>query len=128
MLFRNKGKQLSKRFLEVFAGNYASPPPFWFMSQAGRYMPEYRTLREKAGSFLKLCLNPEYAAEVTLQPVNKFNMDAAILFADILLIPLALGVDLKFENGEGPKLGKFEIPELNFDQAKLQPVYETIKI
>jgi uroporphyrinogen decarboxylase len=102
-----------KRFLEVFAGNYAGPPPFWFMRQAGRYMPEYRALREKAGSFLQLCMNPQYAAEITLQPLRKFNMDAAILFADILLVPMALGMALKFENGEGPKLGELDLANLN---------------
>lgn len=91
-------------------------------------MPEYRALREKAGSFLKLCMNPEYAAEVTLQPIRKFDMDAAILFADILLVPMALGVDLKFENGEGPKLGNMEHGTWKFDEAILQPVYETLKL
>lgn len=118
----------NKKLLKVLNGEVSSPPPFWFMRQAGRYMPEYRALREKAGSFLNLCFNPEYAAEVTLQPIRAFDMDAAILFADILLIPAALGVDLKFETGEGPVLGKFSPDELNFDESKLAPVYETLKI
>ena len=100
---------MRKKLLQVLSGAPATPPPFWFMRQAGRYMPEYRDLRARAGSFLQLCMNPQYAAEVTLQPIRKFNMDAAILFADILLIPMALGVDLKFEHGEGPKLGNWEM-------------------
>ena len=125
MSIRNK---LDKKLLQVLNGKAVSTPPFWFMRQAGRYMPEYRALREKAGSFLNLCMNPEYAAEVTLQPIRKFDMDAAILFADILLIPMALGVDLKFETGEGPILGKFAIENLKFDETKLHPVYETLKL
>lgn len=91
-------------------------------------MPEYRALREKAGSFLSLCFNSGYAAEVTMQPIHKFGMDAAILFADILLIPMALGQDLKFETGEGPKLGKLAVNGLMFKEEKLQPIYETLKL
>lgn len=119
---------MQPRFLKVFEGQSQFPPPFWFMRQAGRYMAEYRALRETAGSFLNLCMNPVYAAEVTLQPIRKFDMDAAILFADILLVPMALGIDLKFENGEGPKLGSFDIEKLQYDQTKLQPVFETLKL
>ena len=74
------------------------------MRQAGRYLPEYRALREKAGSFLKLCFTPEWAAEVTLQPIRRFGFDAAILFSDILVIPHALGRELRFVEGEGPRL------------------------
>lgn len=97
------------------------------MRQAGRYMPEYRELRTHAGSFLNLCMNPDWATEVTLQPIRKFGMDAAILFADILLIPMALGVDLKFETGEGPILGGFRIQDLGFREEKLEPVYQTLR-
>lgn len=79
--------------------------PMWLMRQAGRYLPEYRAVRERAGSFLDLCYNPELAAEVTLQPLRRYDLDAAILFADILVVPHAMGLPLKFAEGEGPILG-----------------------
>ena len=78
--------------------------PVWMMRQAGRYLPEYRATREKAGSFLKLCMTPELACEVTLQPLDRYPLDAAILFSDILTIPHALGLGLQFETGEGPRI------------------------
>src|SRR5690606_5651536 len=78
--------------------------PVWMMRQAGRYLPEYRATRARAGSFLNLCMNPELACEVTLQPLARFPLDAAILFSDILTIPHALGLGLQFETGEGPKI------------------------
>ena len=90
--------------LEVFAGRALSPPPVWLMRQAGRYLPEYRAVREKAGSFLDLCYAPALAAEVTLQPIRRFGFDAAILFADILVVPDALGQRVEFLEGEGPRL------------------------
>jgi uroporphyrinogen decarboxylase len=93
-----------KPFLKALAGKTATPPPIWLMRQAGRYLPEYRELRASVGGFLELCLTPRLAAEVTLQPIRRYGFDAAILFADILLVPWALGQELAFVEGEGPKL------------------------
>src|SRR5499425_2004670 len=94
----------SSVILDVLANNVSTRTPIWLMRQAGRYLPEYRELRTKAGSFLDLCLNPTLAAEVTLQPVRRFGFDAAILFSDILVVPYALGQKVTFEAGEGPRL------------------------
>lgn len=101
---RAKGGEGRPLLLRVLGGEPTAIPPIWFMRQAGRFLPEYRAVREKAGSFLNLCFNPELAAEVTLQPVRRFDLDAAILFADILLIPHAMGQKLSFVEGEGPRL------------------------
>lgn len=90
--------------LDVLMRKPALRRPMWFMRQAGRYLPEYRAVREKAGSFLDLCYNPELAAEVTVQPLRRYDLDAAILFADILVVPHAMGLPLKFAEGEGPIL------------------------
>ena len=90
--------------MRALRGEALAVPPVWLMRQAGRYLPEYRAVRERAGSFLDLCYTPELAAEVTLQPIRRFGFDAAILFADILLVPQALGADLAFVEGEGPRL------------------------
>jgi uroporphyrinogen decarboxylase len=118
--------------LKVLAGQATRRPPIWLMRQAGRYLPEYRELRAKAGSFLDLCLTPKLAAEVTLQPIKRFGFDAAILFSDILVVPLALGQPVTFEAGEGPRLppigdaaGLSRIGE-EIDLAVLGPVFETI--
>ena len=92
------------RLLRPFAGEVPFPPPIWLMRQAGRYLPEYRAVREKAGSFLDLCYTPELATEVTLQPIRRYGFDAAILFADILVVPDALGQKVEFLEGEGPRL------------------------
>lgn len=98
------GSAVERRFLAPFRGQTLDVPPIWLMRQAGRYLPEYRATRAEAGSFLKLCYNPKLAAEVTLQPIRRYGFDAAILFADILIVPDALGQDVRFEEGEGPRL------------------------
>jgi len=121
-----------KKLLHVLSGKHFAVPPVWLMRQAGRYLPEYRAVREKAGGFLDLCLNPELAAEVTLQPVRRFGFDAAILFSDILVVPLALGRKIEFLAGEGPKLepldaGGFTGLRETVDQNVLAPVYETVR-
>src|SRR5262245_24348082 len=90
--------------LDVLSGHPAKRPPIWMMRQAGRYLPEYRKVREGAGGFLDLCFNPELAAEVTLQPIRRFGLDAAILFSDILVVPHGLGQTVGFAAGEGPQL------------------------
>jgi len=121
-----------KKFLRALAGETFEVPPVWLMRQAGRYLPEYRALRAEAGSFLDLCYDPERAAEVTLQPIRRFGFDAAILFADILLIPQALGQDLRFAEGEGPVLEPVRnadrLAALSMDGLHdgLAPVYETV--
>jgi len=117
--------------LRALAGETLPRPPIWLMRQAGRYLPEYRELRGRAKDFIHFCLNPEMAAEATLQPMRRFPLDAAIVFADILLIPLALGQKVWFEEGEGPKLGPLpKIAELEAALsgalALLAPVGETL--
>ncbi len=125
----------NKTILRALAGEVLPTPPIWMMRQAGRYLPEYRATRAQAGDFLALCYNSELAAEVTLQPIRRYGFDAAILFADILLLPQAMGADLWFETGEGPRLST--ITTLAGVQAlkpkedihdKLAPIYETVRI
>ena len=94
----------AKALLRALRGETLRVPPVWLMRQAGRYLPEYRALRETVGDFLDLCLTPELAAEVTMQPLRRFALDAAILFSDILIVPYALGQPLEYRNGEGPVL------------------------
>ena len=123
-----------KLILRALKGETLPTPPIWMMRQAGRYLPEYRATRAQAGDFLKLCYNPELAAEVTLQPIRRYGFDAAILFADILLICQALGADLWFETGEGPRLSTITT-RADLDALKpahaihdtLSPVYETVR-
>lgn len=122
----------SKPLLRVLAGECLAVPPIWLMRQAGRYLPEYRAIREKAESFLDLCFNPRLAAEVTLQPVRRFGFDAAILFSDILVVPHALGQRVTFEIGEGPRLDALADSDAlrrlrrEIDHEALAPIYETI--
>src|SRR6056297_348496 len=124
-----------KTILKALRGETQEVPPVWLMRQAGRYLPEYRATRAKAGDFLSLCYNPELAAEVTLQPIRRYGFDAAILFADILLVPQALGADLWFVTGEGPRLSTIT-DQAGVDRLKpvatihdtLNPVYETLRI
>ena len=126
---------MTKLLLRALAGETLPTPPIWMMRQAGRYLPEYRATRAQAGDFLSLCYNPELAAEVTLQPIRRFGFDAAILFADILLVPQALGADLWFVTGEGPRLSQIRaaadlaaLKPANQIDERLAPVYETIRI
>ena len=123
-----------KPLLELFTRQTlplaGQPPPIWLMRQAGRYLPEYRKIREQAGGFLDLCYAPYLAEEVTLQPIRRFDFDAAILFADILLIPQALGQELWFETGEGPRLAAISNGDhlsLESTQNFLAPVFETVR-
>ena len=124
-----------KTILRALAGQTQSVPPIWMMRQAGRYLPEYRATRAQAGDFLSLCYNSELAAEVTLQPIRRYGFDAAIMFADILLIPQALGADLWFVTGEGPRLSTVtsaadldQLGPADETDATLNPIYETLRI
>ena len=126
---------MTKTILRALQGEVLPTPPIWMMRQAGRYLPEYRATRAQAGDFLKLCYNSELAAEVTLQPIRRYGFDAAILFADILLLPQALGADLWFTTGEGPRLSTITdmagVTALKPTEAihdTLNPIYETLRI
>jgi uroporphyrinogen decarboxylase len=115
----------------VLAGRSAHPPPLWLMRQAGRYLPEYRAIRTEVGSFLDLCLDPERSTEVTLQPIRRFDFDAAIVFSDILMVPHALGRNVRFVEGEGPRLDPIDaagIAALDVAPAAaaLAPLFETV--
>jgi uroporphyrinogen decarboxylase len=124
-----------KTILRALAGETLPTPPIWMMRQAGRYLPEYRATRAQAGDFLSLCYTPDLAAEVTLQPIRRYGFDAAILFADILLLPQALGPKLWFVEGEGPRMETTTTMEQvralkskDLIHETLSPVYETVRI
>jgi uroporphyrinogen decarboxylase len=119
--------------IQCLRGEKTAHIPFWFMRQAGRYLPEYRELRQHVTNFLDFCYTPDAATEVTLQPIRRFGMSAAIIFSDILVVPHALGMEVWFEQGEGPKLvpardeGMLTKLSLNAVTDKLQPVYQALK-
>lgn len=124
---------MTKKLLDVLSGKTISPPPLWLMRQAGRYLPEYREVRKKAGSFLDLCYNPDLAFEVTMQPIRRFGFDASILFSDILVVPHALGRDLTFEENRGPLMSPIkpsDIARLDTNNTidRLSASFETIRL
>jgi len=129
---RSPEAQAAKPLLAVVNGERRAPPPLWMMRQAGRYLPEYRRLREDKGSFLELVYDSDAAAEVTLQPIERFpGLDAAILFSDILIVPFAIGQNLTFVTGEGPRLtpplSAASLDDLTPYPARLEPIYETVR-
>jgi uroporphyrinogen decarboxylase len=123
--------KMKSKIMKVLDGEVVYPPPLWMMRQAGRYLPEYRELRKNSGSFLDLCYVPDLATEVTLQPIRRFGFDAAILFSDILVVPHALGRDLRFSEGHGPLMTPITADEIDaidpsLFHVNLKPVYETV--
>ena len=123
----------TKPLLRVLRGESVTPPPIWLMRQAGRYLPEYRELRQRVPGFLDLCFNPALAAEATLQPLRRYALDAAILFSDILVVAYGLGRPVSFREGEGPVLDPIrsaaEVSALSLDgfDERVAPVYETVR-
>ncbi|HVU31610.1 MAG TPA: uroporphyrinogen decarboxylase family protein, partial [Sphingomicrobium sp.] len=125
-------RHADKSLLAVLQGRRLDPVPMWMMRQAGRYLPEYRSLREDKGGFLDLVYDADAAAEITLQPLERFpRLDAAILFSDILIVPFAIGQNLAFVAGEGPRLtpplAGSALEELSFHPGRLEPIYETVR-
>lgn len=129
----NETTATTRPLMRVLSGETLSRPPVWLMRQAGRYLPEYRAVRATAGSFLDLCYNPTLATEVTLQPIRRFGFDAAIMFSDILVIPHALGQDVRFAEGEGPRLDPVTTSadlvriDEQLDLERLSAVFETLE-
>lgn len=121
----------AKKLLNVLRGNQEKVPPVWLMRQAGRYLPEYRALRAEKGGFLELAYDSDAASEITLQPIRRFGFDGAILFSDILVIPHAMGQDLWFETGEGPRLAprlvESRLEDFTPAPERLNPVIETVR-
>jgi len=120
---------VTQKILDTLSGTEIRPYPIWMMRQAGRHLPEYLKVRETARDFIDFCFSPDKAAEVTLQPIRRYDMDAAILFADILLVPIALGRDVRFIKGTGPVLDPLsptDIQKFKLDMSVLKPVYETV--
>ena len=128
----SSSSQTDKPLLAVLRGERRDPTPMWLMRQAGRYLPEYRALRAEKGGFLDLVYDPPSAAEVTIQPLRRFAFDGAILFSDILIVPYAMGQDLWFETGEGPRLApkmtEARICDLKPQMERLDPIYETVRL
>jgi len=122
-----------KLLIDSLNGLVTKRPPFWFMRQAGRYLPEYRELRSRTGGFIDLCLNRTASTEVTLQPVRRFDPDAAILFSDILIVPYGLGMNVRFEEGRGPILDAVYdakgLDKLSIDKnwSRIESTYETVE-
>ena len=126
-----KNESKTSGLLAALKRDVVRPAPVWLMRQAGRYLPEYQAVRRQAGSCWAMCMSPNLAVEVTLQPIRRFDLDAAILFSDILVVPFALGQDVRFEDGRGPVLGAFSgndrlVRDLAVWEAKLAPVYEAM--
>jgi len=126
-------QSVRKPMLELLTNGTWARSPIWLMRQAGRYLPEYRAVRAQTRDFLDLCYSPDKAVEVTLQPLRRYDLDAAILFADILLVPHALGQGLRFAEGEGPRLDKItqaaDLAKLSVEglMDRLEPVIETVR-
>jgi uroporphyrinogen decarboxylase len=127
---RSSSKPADKVLLAVLRGERRDPPPVWLMRQAGRYLPEYRALRAEKGGFLDLVYDPAAAAEITLQPLKRFAFDGAILFSDILIVPFAIGQNLSFVAGEGPRLTpplmSAQLDDLTPVLKRLEPIYDTV--
>ena len=123
---------MNNKILNCITGKNNSYTPVWFMRQAGRYLPEFREIRKKNPDFIKLCLNSDLVNEITLQPIKRFDIDAAIIFSDILMIPHGLGQEVKFKKGLGPTLGDINLDKIiNTDPVdfvkELLPVYKGIE-